>query len=486
MTTFIHEFYQNGSTKPAAVLAYIKLTRERFGLFIYEPDPNSRQLEYIHKKYISKHVKPMINVGDLMKWCDEHSKFPTDHNEAFVLAHESSSIQDSMSFRFTMTTPNLLAKLASRKTICIDATYKLNWMGFPLIIMGTVDRAKRFHPLIYACSSHERSEDYIFVFQSVKDGIRKHLRKIFNPMTLIADGADAIRNGFYTVFPNATLDIMCFAHVLRNIRKRPFSYKNNRSLIIDDIRKMQLVPNRRIFQHMADLFCKKWTPLESNFVIYFKQQWLGTHSNWFEGAADYTPSTNNSLESHNAVIKRKVTFRKRLPLNQFLLTMKEMTECISNELFKELRIIVEEPTINKETWTKAAEMQIEDFKCFKAKSSTNDKHTYVLPSAKCDPENANENYYKCLVKRNWDSFDEYINFGFQQFWIVHLAITDWKISSSCSCPSFFKHHMCKHIIALAVKEDIIQLPAMANPVLLAPRRKAGRVAKAKRALQHQQ
>lgn len=47
-------------------------------------------------------------------------------------------------------------------------------------------------------------------------------------------------------------------------------------------------------------------------------------------------------------------------------------------------------------------------------------------------------------------------------------------------------HICKHIIALAVKENIFEFPEMANPVLLAPRRTAGRVAKAKQALQYQQ
>lgn len=437
MTTFIHEFHKGGSTTPSAVLAYIKLAREKFNLFTDEPDPNKRQLEYIHKKYVSENVKPMIVVGDLMHWCEEHSPYPTNDNEAFVLAHESCSINEAMSFRFTMTTPLLLSKLAKRKTICIDATYKLNWMGFPLIIMGTVDRAKKFHPLIYACSSHERSEDYAFVFRSVKDGIRDHLKKIFNPMTLIADGADAIRNGFYTTFPNAELDVMCFAHVLRNIRKRPFASKNSKSLIIDDIKKMQLAPNRQIFQYMAELFCKKWTTLESNFVSYFKQQWLGTHSNWFEGAADYTPSTNNSLESHNAVIKRKVTFRKRLPLNQFLIAMKEMTEDISNQLFEERRIIAGEPTISRETMTKAAMMHVEDFKSFKARSkNNNDRQTYVVPSSKCEPENANEKYYRSLVKSQWRSFDEFIQFGFQQFWIIHLSMADWKMSSSCTCPFF--------------------------------------------------
>lgn len=45
--------------------------------------------------------------------------------------------------------------------------------------------------------------------------------------------------------------------------------------------------------------------------------------------------------------------------------------------------------------------------------------------------------------------------------------------------------MCKHIIALAVNEKLFEFPEMANPVLLAPRPKAGRITKAKHALQHQ-
>lgn len=312
-----------------------------------------------------------------------------------------------------------------------------------------------------------------------------HLKKIFNPKILIADGADAIRTAFYIVFPNAKLDIMCFAHVLRNVRKRPFSSKQNKSLIIDDIRKMQLAPNRKVFEYMAELFCSKWTTIESSFVQYFKQQWLGTHANWFEGAADFTPSTNNALESHNAVIKRKVTFRKRLPLNQFLLTMKEMTEEISKQLFNNERIIAEDPTMNKETWTKAATMHMEGFKSFKAKDNRDDKQTYVIPSSKCKTEDANESHYKSLVKRQWGSFDEFINFGFQQFWIIQLSLADWEISSHCTCPSFFKHYMCKHVMAIAVTENVAEFPAIANPVLLASRRKAGRIAKSKRALERQ-
>lgn len=485
MISFIYELYDNGTTLPSSVLAHIKSARQKYNLFKDEPDPNKRQLEYIHKKYTDEKVKPMKNVGELMDWCQNHSEFPKDQNEAFVLGYESCSITDEMSFRFTMSTPLLLAKIAKRELICIDATYKLNWLGFPLIIMGTIDREKKFHPLIYACSSHERTEDYAFVFKSVKDAIRIHLKKIFSPKTLVSDGANAIRTSFYEVFPNAELDIMCFAHVLRNVRKRPFVSKNNKSLIIDDIKKMQLAQNRKVFDHMAKLFCKKWGELESNFIEYFKAQWLGIHSNWFEGAANYTPSTNNALESHNAVIKRKITFRKRLPLNKFLITMKQMTEDISRQIFDKTRIIAKDPTIKKEMWTKAAMMHADNFKSFKVKGLSNDKTVNVVPSSKCDSNNANANYYKCLVKRDWTSFDEFINFGFQQFWIVTLSLTEWKLSSCCTCPVFFKQNMCKHIIAIAVKENVLEFPEIANPVLLTKRRTAGRIPNAKRALEYQ-
>lgn len=189
--------------------------------------------------------------------------------------------------------------------------------------------------------------------------------KMFQPETLIADGADAIRNGFYNTFDSAKLDVMCFAHVIRNIRKRPFASKNNKPLILDDIRKMQSSSSRQMFEMMTQLFCDKWQCNEPNFVEYLKKQWLGIHSNGFEGAAEYTPSTNNALESHNAVMKRKVTLRIRLPKNQFLSAMNEMTSSISIQFSTGLRIISIEPTMKEEMINNAVRIQMFQSKKFK-------------------------------------------------------------------------------------------------------------------------
>lgn len=199
----------------------------------------------------------------------------------------------------------LLNLFKSVEKVCIDSTYKLNWNEFLLTILGTIDRNKKFHPVAFACTTNETVDDYAFVFDAVKKKIKECFSTNFEPSILISDAADAIRNGFYRIFPNATVDIMCFAHVLRNVDKRKFNSKNNKKIIMDDIRKLQQAPDKSTFSFMSKLFCEEWTPVEAEFVEYFKTQWLGVHCNWFEGAAMYAPSTNNAQESVNGVIKKK-------------------------------------------------------------------------------------------------------------------------------------------------------------------------------------
>lgn len=481
MIEFIIDLFKCGTTKIPDVIRHINYAREKRNLFTNEKNPEKRQIEYQLRKYRNSEAPPMIKLGDMIGWCEQYNKFPTDIDEAFVLNIETSSPGENLSFHFAFSTPRLLELLSPAHTICIDATYKLNWLGFPLMVLGTVDRAKRFHPFAHACCSHEKKEDYKFVFQSIKDAIETHLKRNFQPKKLIADGADQIRNAFYEVFASAELDIMCFAHVIRNCRKRPFTSRNNKELALDDIRKIQSAPNRPSFNMMTKLFCEKWEQIETDFVTYFDKEWLGVHCNWYEGAADYTASTNNGQESHNAVIKRKVTLRRRLPMNQFLVCLRDMTADISKQFAEGERAIATEPVINRKVFEEAMLMGNNNFKAFKAKKSSDTKVIFSVPSTKCvDPT---ESYYKTLVKATWTSFDEFIVHGFQQFYIVKFSLDKWKTESTCTCTYFFKQHMCKHIVAIGIRLKIVDPLTSANPVLLAPtRRKAGRPRRTAKAL----
>lgn len=486
MKEFIVDLFKCGTIKIPEVIRHIDYAREKKGLFKTEQNPMTRQIEYILKKFRDTETPRMVKLGDLMGWCDKNKEVPPEENKAFVIGSDSSRLESNLRFRFVLSTLFLLNLLKSQKKICIDATYKLNWLGFPLMVLGTIDRAKRFHPLVYACCSHEAGVDFEFIFKSIKDAIKANFDYDFEPEVIIADGSDAIRNAFYSSFETAKLDVMCYVHVLRNCYKQAFTSKSNKSLILEDIRKMHLAPNKTTFNLMSKLFCEKWSDVESNFVSYFKREWLSAHCNWFEGAAHYTPSTNNALESHNAVIKRKITLRRRLPMNEFLKCMLDMTTDASKQLKSGDCIFATEPNVPKQIYEAAALMVQQQFKAFKATVSNAKTAIFSIPSSECADEYATEAYYKTLVSATWKSFDEFIIHGFQKFYITMFSFENWKTKSQCTCAHFFKHYMCKHVVAIGNRLKVIEFPEESNPVLLAPvRRKAGRVKNSTKALQMQ-
>ena len=70
-------------------------------------------------------------------------------------------------FRFVVTTKRLLANVLKTKHIC----YKLIWLGFPVLIVGTTDKAKRFHPFGIGVTSSETSTDFAFIFHAISKGV---------------------------------------------------------------------------------------------------------------------------------------------------------------------------------------------------------------------------------------------------------------------------------------------------------------------------
>src|SRR5690625_3229468 len=61
-------------------------------------------------------------------------------------------------------TKRLLKLMHQSEIVHTDATYKLVWNGFPVLIVGTADRNRHFHHCLYASTSYhwpflERSEE---------------------------------------------------------------------------------------------------------------------------------------------------------------------------------------------------------------------------------------------------------------------------------------------------------------------------------------
>lgn len=72
--------------------------------------------------------------------------------------------------KIVLSTPRLLRMLTYSELIQPDATYKLTWQGFPLLIRGCSDKNNVFHPLCAALCKSESSDDYAFIF----DATRQH------------------------------------------------------------------------------------------------------------------------------------------------------------------------------------------------------------------------------------------------------------------------------------------------------------------------
>lgn len=102
-------------------------------------------------------------------------------------------------FRFVVSTRRLLKHCVELKIMCADATYKLNWCGFPFMVIGTVDTSKTFHPLCFACCSGETTSDFEFIFKTMNDAVNELFDCEMAPEILIADGANSIRNAFMNV-----------------------------------------------------------------------------------------------------------------------------------------------------------------------------------------------------------------------------------------------------------------------------------------------
>jgi MULE transposase domain len=140
-----------------------------------------------------------------------------------------------------------------------DATYKLIWQGFPVLVLGTVDKTRQFQHIAISVTSNEQAADFQFLFQSIKLGVSEILNDQMNPKYVIADAAQAISNGFLACFENARV-IMCWAHAKKNIdaKTKKLCPKEKLKEISDDISKLNLAKSDEAFDKASTLFLLKW------------------------------------------------------------------------------------------------------------------------------------------------------------------------------------------------------------------------------------
>jgi hypothetical protein len=208
--------------------------------------------------------------------------------------------------------------------ICADGTFKTNWQKFPLLIPGTTDMSKQFHPFGLMITKFQATEDWEWMFRTVKT-LSEEINEIkYEPTILVADCASEITNGFTKVFTLAKR-IYCWFHVKKLMDKKLKKIKNKttRQSITLDIVNFQRNVTESMFIEAAKLMLNKWRLFNDPDVNYFIEnnfmKWLNPkRMGWFDHYCDWVPITNNALESTNRYIKQHGTFRQRMGITQFI------------------------------------------------------------------------------------------------------------------------------------------------------------------------
>lgn len=159
------------------------------------------------------------------------------------------------------------------------------------------------------------------------------------------------------------LRINCWAHTYRNISINLKCVKDTKisSEILSDISKIQSCKTVEIFNCAIELFMSKWREHSNevdNFLDYFFEEKIQRNSGWFEALVKdmWCPTTSNSIESHNKVIKDNHTFRERWPLGRFCGRILEMVNDWSVERNPEkvnAKIFHKTPVIQITLWKEA-------------------------------------------------------------------------------------------------------------------------------------
>ena len=205
--------------------------------------------------------------------------------------------------------------------------------------------------------------------------------------------------------------------------------------------------------------------------------WFSTHATWFEGASLRTPSTNNALESFNALIKNEHTLRERLPLGRFFELCLESVEKWSKEYLLEDRKFITRPSIDLSLWTAS-------YHWAKSNKIINEIDQIVNFEYHCpagESIQATKEEIQSVIEMRWNTMDQFKKRAFA-VWIVELQKSDDWQDGTCTCPIFLKRFICKHIVGLAIRSKRVKPPSAAKQIPIGQKPSRGRPKQAKKAL----
>ncbi|DBA01703.1 TPA: hypothetical protein N0F65_010354 [Lagenidium giganteum] len=203
-----------------------------------------------------------------------------------------------------------------------DATYKTNKCGYPLFVCGISDVSRTFFPVAFFVSSQQTAPQYAMALTALQKVFEAVVGKDLTLQHFMGD-ADLAQ---YSAFGKHAQFLMCYFHVLQNVKKRMGTCPTASAAVHKYIYKMHFARSFGDLQSISAEAVMEWTrhPSLESFIPYFHSQWMA--SDMWRWQAYHTPPgmavTNNPIESFNRIIKDSVTLRVRLSLGALINCMR--------------------------------------------------------------------------------------------------------------------------------------------------------------------
>lgn len=440
---FILEQYKLGNP-PATII--FKL-REKKDI----EQPSKEQVTHIINYYKEKLPKSDVSIAQLKEFVESNNALPENEDDPFVVNFSCSpprTPNEEKYFRIFVSTKRLLKHATESKILHADGTYKVVVQGFPILPVGISDQDKHFHLCGIAITSSESANDFEFLFDSLQHGVAKATNSDLKPEKLVADLAIPITNGFDRSFEIDYTRIYCFAHVMMNVEKFNFNDIANKEPIKNDLRTLQLMSNKQWFDIGWKLFARKWKEDEPEFVDYFEKVYIKMNYNWYEGCADRTPKTNNCLETFNRLMKQQQTMHLRKPLNQFLPQALMIVRERSKAYILDKAPPTKQVTISDQLKLKAWNYSQSAKTLVHEKANDGELHFYVFAGENMDKICLND--VRKFEKSKFKNFDDFAAKAFIIYKMSFSELNDWP-NAKCTCVSYSKNNMCKHILMVAYR-----------------------------------
>jgi hypothetical protein len=144
--SYLTTHIEKGLTKPTHLLQYIpeelrnSVTTVQITIYI------QRRKKILN---LNNQTPSQLNIFDMQRWVVSKYDIPDseDMDKSFVVSYEieTNTIRNSVpSFRIYVSTRRLIGLSSRRDMWQVDATYKLNWQGYPLLVIGLSDFPNNF------------------------------------------------------------------------------------------------------------------------------------------------------------------------------------------------------------------------------------------------------------------------------------------------------------------------------------------------------